>query len=105
VCSNCGEIEDEHDPHEHVYIRKHKSNDYSIKAITPIEEFNEFFNTTLDEDEFDTIGGLVLKGFGHLPKRGESIRIQEILFTVLRANSRRIQLLQVTLSTPPSSEA
>lgn len=95
-----GEIEDEHDIDRDVYIRKHKDGYYSIKAITPIEDFNEFFQTQLKDDEFDTIGGLVLQGFGHLPKRGESIMIENIPFTVLRANSRRIQLLQTTL-TPP----
>ncbi len=95
-----GEIEDEHDIDRDVYIRKHKDGYYSIKAITPIEDFNEFFQTELKDDEFDTIGGLVLQGLGHLPKRGESIMIENIPFTVLRANSRRIQLLQTTL-TPP----
>ncbi|MCS5710593.1 transporter associated domain-containing protein [Candidatus Berkiella aquae] len=95
-----GDIEDEHDIERDLYIRKHKDGYYSIKAITPIEEFNQFFNTQLKDNEFDTIGGLVLQGFGHLPKRGESIMIENIPFKVLRANSRRIQLLQTTL-TPP----
>ncbi|MGE3318650.1 MAG: HlyC/CorC family transporter [Candidatus Berkiella sp.] len=95
-----GEIEDEHDIERDVYIRKHKDGYYSIKAITPIEEFNEFFGTNLKDDEYDTIGGLVLQGLGHLPKRGESIMIENIPFKVLRANSRRIQMLQTTL-TPP----
>lgn len=95
-----GEIEDEHDIDRDVYIRKHKDGYYSIKAITPIEDFNEFFGTNLKDDEYDTIGGLVLQGLGHLPKRGESIMIENIPFKVLRANSRRIQLLQTTL-TPP----
>lgn len=95
-----GEIEDEHDIDRDVYIRKHKDGYYSIKATTPIEDFNEFFSTTLKDDEYDTIGGLVLQGLGHLPKRGESIMIDNIPFKVLRANSRRIQLLQTTL-TPP----
>lgn len=91
-----GDIEDEHDIEKDVYIRKHKDN-YSIKAITPIEEFNAFFHTNLKDDEFDTIGGLVLKGFGHLPKRGETLTLEGIPFKVLRANNRRIQVLQTTL--------
>lgn len=95
-----GDIEDEHDIDKDVPIRKHKKNYYSIKAITPIEEFNEFFNTHLRDDEFDTIGGLVSKSFGHLPKRGETITIDGVPFTVLRANNRRIQLLQTTFSPP-----
>ncbi len=89
-----GDIEDEHDVEKDVYIRQHKDNTYSIKAITPIGEFNTFFGTSLKDDEYDTIGGLVLQGFGHLPKRGETITIEEIPFKVLRANSRRIQVLQ-----------
>jgi magnesium and cobalt transporter len=98
-----GEIEDEHDIDRDVYIRKHKDGYYSIKATTPIEDFNEFFSTNLKDDEFDTIGGLVLQGLGHLPKRGESIMIENIPFKVLRANSRRIQLLQTTLTPPEKS--
>lgn len=92
-----GDIEDEHDIDKDLFIRRHKDNSYSVKATTPIEEFNQFFHTQLPDEEFDTIGGLVLKGFGHLPKRKESIHIEGIPFTVLRANSRRIQLLQTTL--------
>lgn len=92
-----GDIEDEHDVDKDLYIRRHKDNSYSVKAATPIEEFNQFFHTHLSDEEFDTIGGLVLKGFGHLPKRKESIHIEGIPFTVLRANNRRIQLLQTTL--------
>lgn len=93
-----GEIEDEHDTDDDVYIRQHKDNYYSIKALTPIEEFNRFFHTNLKDNEFDTIGGLVLKAFGHLPKRGETITLHGITFTVLRANRRRIQLLRTNLS-------
>jgi magnesium and cobalt transporter len=92
-----GNIEDEYDIDKDLYIRRHKDDSYSVKATTPIEEFNRYFHTQLPDEEFDTIGGLVLKGFGHLPKRKESIHIEGIPFTVLRANSRRIQLLQTTL--------
>lgn len=91
-----GDIEDEHDIDKDFHIRQHKDNSYSVKAITPISEFNAFFHTDLPEEEFDTIGGLVLKGFGHLPKRKETITIHGVPFTVLRANNRRIQLLQTT---------
>lgn len=93
-----GDIEDEHDIDKDVYIRQHKDNTFSIKAITPIEEFNHYFGTALKDDEYDTIGGLVLQGFGHLPKRGETITLEEIPFKVLRANNRRIQVLQTILT-------
>lgn len=96
-----GEIEDEYDIDKGIYIRKHKDN-YSVKATTPIKEFNHFFHTCLNEEVFDTIGGLVSHAFGHLPKRGETILLEGIPFKVLRATNRRIQLLQTTL-TPPAS--
>jgi len=92
-----GDIEDEHDIDKDLFIRKHKNNYYSVKAITPIEEFNHFFSTALIDSEFDTIGGLVTHAFGYVPKRGESINVNGIPFKVLRANHRRIQLLQTTL--------
>lgn len=88
-----GDIEDEHDIDEDHMIRKHGDNQYSIKAITPIEEFNAYFNTQLSDKEFDTIGGLVLQAFGHLPKRGEHITLAGIPFTVQKATHRRILLL------------
>jgi len=97
-----GDIEDEHDIEKGVYIRQHKDNNYSIKSVTPIEEFNEFFNTTLSDEKYDTVGGLVLNALGHLPKRGETVMVEGIPFKVLRANNRRIQVLQITLM--PSKE-
>lgn len=90
-----GDIEDEHDFKEDPFIKKHKEDNYSIKAQTPIVEFNQYFDLNFDENEFDTIGGLVIKEFGYLPKRGETIDIEGIPFTVLRANRRRVQLLKM----------
>jgi magnesium and cobalt transporter len=92
-----GEIEDEHDYDTTTFIRKHKNNYYTIKAITPIEEFNAFFHTHFSDEEFDTIGGLILQGFGRLPKPGESITIQGIPFKVVKSNNRRIQILQTPM--------
>lgn len=92
-----GEIEDEYDVDEDKFIMKYSNDHYSVKALTPIDEFNEYFNASLDESEFDTIGGLVMKSFGHMPARGESVKIDKYNFTVLRADNRRIHLLQLTL--------
>lgn len=92
-----GSIEDEHDIDDDIYIKAHKDHVYSIKATTPIDEFNSFFKTSFSDEEFDTIGGLVLQGFGHLPKRGEITTINDISFKVLRSNNRRIQILQVEM--------
>ncbi len=70
-----GEIEDEFDFSEEDYIKKHDENNYIIKALTPIDEFNAVFNAGFSEGDFDTIGGYVTQYFGHLPKRDERINI------------------------------
>ena len=92
-----GEIEDEHDVEEEDTIRKHSEMHYTIKALTPVEDFNEYFDMVLPDDEFDTIGGLVVHEIGHLPRRGERVVIGKLLFKVLRADSRRVHMLQLTL--------
>jgi magnesium and cobalt transporter len=91
-----GEIVDEHDIEEDAYIKKHNDNVYAVKALTPIEEFNHYFFAKFSDDEFDTIGGLVMNRFGRLPRRGEVISIDRFRFKILNADSRRIHLLQVT---------
>ena len=91
-----GEIEDEHDVEEDAYILEHRNAEYTVKAITPIEDFNEHFQATFSDEEFDTIGGLVMNGFGHMPKRGEKLNLGDFHFKVLRASNRQIYLLQVS---------
>jgi magnesium and cobalt transporter len=90
-----GDIEDEYDIDEEDFIKKYTDDSYTVKATTPIDDFNEYFNTTFSDDEFDTIGGLVSKGFGHLPKRGEKLKIENYQFKVLHSDNRRIHLLEV----------
>ena len=92
-----GEIEDEHDVEEEGTIRKHSAVHYTVKALTPIEDFNEYFGTAYSDEEFDTIGGFVVHRFGHLPRHGERIVIDNLLFKVLRADNRRVHMLQLTL--------
>jgi magnesium and cobalt transporter len=101
-----GEIEDEHDVEEENYIIKHSDISYTVKAITPIEEFNKQFGTDFSDEEFDTIGGLVVHDFGRLPKRGEGMNLGRLRLRVLRADNRRLHLLRVTLpaSAPKESE-
>ena len=91
-----GEIVDEHDIEEDAYIKKHNDNVYAVKALTPIEEFNNYFSSSFSDAEFDTIGGLVMHRFGRLPRRGDVISIDRFRFKVLNADSRRIHLLQMT---------
>lgn len=91
-----GDIEDEHDIDDDSFVKKLDDNTFNVKATTTIEDFNEYFDLEFDDEEFDTIGGIVLKAFGHLPERGESVAIKELEFKVLNADSRRVRLLQVT---------
>jgi len=90
-----GEIDDEHDAEEDSNIRKGEDSVYTIKALTPIEEFNEELDAELPDDEFDTIGGLVMQKIGHMPDPGEQTRIDRFLIKVLASESRRIHLLEV----------
>jgi magnesium and cobalt transporter len=92
-----GEIEDEHDVDEDVPIRKRNDTTYIIKALTEVEDFNEHFEVEWSDEDFDTVGGFVVNQFGHLPKRGEQVTIDRFQFTVLRADNRRVHLLEVVL--------
>jgi magnesium and cobalt transporter len=89
-----GEIEDEYDVDEEDNIFLHGRNRYTVKATTPIGEFNERFQTSLSDEEYDTIGGLIINTFGHLPKRGETLDFAGFNVKVLRADRRRIHLLR-----------
>ncbi|QEY57973.1 HlyC/CorC family transporter [Pseudomonas sp. C27(2019)] len=91
-----GDIEDEHDVEEDSYIRTLPTGDYIVKALTPVDDFNDFFDSGFSEDEFDTIGGVVMSAFGHLPKRNETIEVDRMRFRILNADSRRLHLLRVT---------
>jgi magnesium and cobalt transporter len=91
-----GEIEDEHDFDEaDDNIVQEKPGQYRVKALTEIEDFNAALGTHFSDDDFDTVGGLVIGQFGGLPKRGETIRIDNLLIRVLRADSRRLHMLEV----------
>ena len=91
-----GEIEDEHDVEDYLtQIMQHPGERYTIKALTPIEEFNAFFRTGYSEEDFDTIGGLLLSRFGHVPRRGEHVTFDGMEFRVLRADNRRLHLVEM----------
>jgi len=92
-----GEIEDEYDANDEVFIQEQNPNQFIVKAMMPIENFNDFFNSDLATNQFDTIGGVIANRFGYLPKRGASITIHPFRFKVLRADNRIIRLLQVTI--------
>lgn len=93
-----GEIEDETDEEDgDTYIKRMSDSDFIIKALTPIEEFNEHFKAELSEEDFDTIGGILMQEFGHIPKRNEVAVIENFQFRVLYSDNRQIHLLRLTI--------
>ncbi|TEU19369.1 MAG: CBS domain-containing protein [Gammaproteobacteria bacterium] len=89
-----GEIEDEHDFEEDNIIDFGEGR-YLLKANTPLEEFNEFFEVTLETDDVDTVAGFVVAGFTYLPEQMSEIDLQGFNFKVLKTDSRRLHLLEV----------
>ncbi|CAM8367307.1 HlyC/CorC family transporter [Candidatus Methylopumilus universalis] len=99
-----GEIEDEFDFDEtEDNIIQDKNGHYRVKASTEIEDFNEYFNVSFSNDEFSTIGGLIIQAFGHLPKRDEKITFQGFKITILRADSRKLYSVLLEIDNPINS--
>ena len=94
-----GEIEDEHDDDEVEFIRpdgdRNGRPSFAVRALTRIEDFNEYFECELDDEEYDTVGGLVMHQLGRLPRRGEKVNFGGFEFAVIKADKRRIDALQV----------
>jgi len=104
-----GEIDDEHDVEDDQTIRRESEREFTVRALTPIADFNEYFGTAFSDEEYDTIGGLLMQEFGRLPRRGETIQVGELEFRVVRADRRRIDLLRVitpsAIEPPPVDES
>jgi magnesium and cobalt transporter len=96
-----GEIGDEYDAQEADPIQKLDHNRYQVLALTRIEDFNRYFNTELSDEDYDTVGGLVIYELGHLPRRGESVSFGGFRFKVVQADRRRVNTLEVTPEAPP----
>ena len=96
-----GEIDDEHDTGDEGLINAHPNGEFTVKAHTPVEDFNEYFKSAFDDEETDTIGGVVVRAFARLPSRLEQITLGGFRFTVVRADKRRVHLLRVR---PPGGE-
>jgi magnesium and cobalt transporter len=92
-----GEIEDETDDEIEQDIKHLASNVYQVNALTELDDFNEYFNTKFDENDADTIGGVVLHQFGHMPKKGELVMIGDFEFKITAGNNRRIQTLHIII--------
>jgi len=104
-----GEIADEHDiirdePKIHP-IQADQEDTYRVDATTPLSHFNQYFETELNHNEYETIGGMVLHHLGHLPEEGETLEIENMNFTVLEADGRRIHTLRLEMKEPPSQRA
>ncbi|MDP6968219.1 MAG: transporter associated domain-containing protein [Gammaproteobacteria bacterium] len=95
-----GEIEDETDVEEDDgNIRPFADKGFIVKALTPVDDFNEHFGSAFSEGEFDTIGGIITQRLGHLPAKDEEVVIDQLQFRILSADNRRIRLLQVSQDT------
>ena len=94
-----GEIEDEFDDEisDNDNIRPLNKYTYSVKALCPVDDFNKFFKTSFDEENSDTIGGVVLRAFGHMPSTGEKVTVDNIEFAVTNSDKRRLLQLKVIL--------
>jgi magnesium and cobalt transporter len=95
-----GEIDDEHDPEEAASIQPQDDGLYFVLALTRIEDFNEFFAADISDEEYDTVGGLVMHELGRLPRRGEQLDYAGYRFKVLRGDRRRIHTLEVARLAP-----
>ncbi len=95
-----GEIEDETDEAADRFIHMVDDHEYMVKALTPIDEFNAYFGSSFSDEEFDTIGGLVIQAFGHMPARNEITTIDDFKFEVIKADQRKIYNLRMH---PPQS--
>lgn len=90
-----GDIDDEHDAESVQDIQRLEGDKYLVQALTPIDDFNEAFETDLSDAEYDTIGGLVVAEFGRLPEAGESVDIEGLTFVVASADDRRLHAMEV----------
>ena len=90
-----GDISDEHDVTENEYIYDRGHGRYSVKALTPLEYFDRYFECALEHGGVDTVGGVVIEALGHVPERGEEVAVGGFLFEVINADSRRVHLLAV----------
>lgn len=91
-----GEIDDEYDVDDDSFIKRIDAQNFVVKALTPIAEFNEAFEHDFSDADVDTLGGLVLRHFGHIPERDETVVIGPFRFTILSSDSRQVRLLKVT---------
>ena len=91
-----GEIEDEHDKDSGTLIKEIAEGEYLVSALTPIDVFNEHFNSSLSDKDFDTLGGIVMHHFARFPKPNDAINIEGLRFVINSLERRRIKRIKVT---------
>ncbi|MEH6467657.1 MAG: transporter associated domain-containing protein, partial [Porticoccus sp.] len=91
-----GEIEDETDEEESAMIRPQQDGSYLIEALTPIDDFNERFDVGISDDEFDTIGGIIVQAFGRMPKIDETVEVNGFTFRIAEGDNRQVKLLEMS---------
>lgn len=91
-----GDIDDEHDVDNQALIHQEADGSYSVRAITRIEDFNEAFDVELGDEEYDTVGGLVIHQLGRLPRKNEVVRLAGFQFKVMRATRRKVDMVRVS---------
>ena len=94
-----GDIDDEHDDaaDPHALIAAQADGQFVVDALTPIDDFNERFGAEFDDDEYDTIGGLIVDAIGHLPEAGEELTLGRFTFRVSGADARRVHAFHVSV--------
>ncbi len=91
-----GDIEDEHDDHDDEnYVFQRSESEYMLKALMPMDDFDEYFNTQLATDEYDTIGGFLVSQLEHMPQKGERLDVDDLNFEVIKADNRRVYLIKL----------
>ena len=99
-----GDIDDEHDPEEAENIQVQDDGRVVVLALTRIDDFNEHFDVVLNDEEYDTVGGLIMHELGRLPRRGEVLELAGFQFRVLRADRRRIHAVEAALLSSSSTD-
>jgi magnesium and cobalt transporter len=99
-----GEIDDEHDPLDIEPIQKQGNSRFHVSALTRIDEFNEYFKTDFLDEDYDTVGGLIIHELGRLPRRGESVSLDGFQFRVIQADRRRVHTLEVMREEPRADD-
>lgn len=97
-----GEIDDEYDAQEAEPILPQEPGRFLVRALTRIDDFNDYFKVSLDDENYDTVGGLVMYELGHLPRKGETVTAAGLIFRVLQADRRRVQTVEVLRADAPA---